>query len=174
MPLITRNGRLLRQGLRLASNTACCCTTIYCPTKCSGTGLPLELLFSVTSFAYSGDIVFDPIGDYILTLNTVSCSQYSGAFFAHPPPGLNPPCFPALCFAGCSHKLFVNLFLGSGGGFSVTVADYDSGGIETGGRCINSTDHQSDICAGSFPISGSITTLQSCTSWTMDYELSLP
>jgi len=36
MPLITRNGRLLRQGLRLASNTACCCDV--CTTVANGSG----------------------------------------------------------------------------------------------------------------------------------------
>ena len=172
MSLYVQNGKLIQKAGTLGTSVGCCCKTIYCPTKCSGVGLPIELLFSVTSFAYSGDIVFDPLGDYILTLNTFGCSQYSGSFFAHPSPLFL--CFPFLCFTGCFYKMSVNLFLGSGGGVSVNIADYDSGGIETGGRCIDATDHESDICAGSFPILGSITTLQSCTSFTMDYELSLP
>jgi hypothetical protein len=173
MPLITRNGRLLRQGLRLASNTACCCTTIYCKNKCSGAGLPRELLFKIKTFVTVGDIVFDPIGDYIITLDTVGCTDYGGSFFPHTFPGPSP-CFPPLCFTSCSHKLIIGMTVGSGGaGVLVLVADYSSGGLSAGGSSVVGTDHISAICSGSYPITGSLSP-NYCLSFTMDYEITLP
>jgi hypothetical protein len=167
-----KDGPVFRDGA-VGTGSECCCTTIYCPTKCSGAGLPLELLFSIKTFVHSGDIVFDPIGDWIITLNTTNCTDYGGSFHPHTAPGPSP-CFPPLCFAACSHKLIIGMTVGSGGaGVSVLVADYSSGGLDAGGRSVVGTDHISDICSGSYPITGSLSPSY-CLGFTMDYEITLP
>lgn len=166
------NGPIFKSGA-VGVESTCCCNTIYCGSKCSGAGLPLELLFSILTFDHTGDIVFDPIGDYIITLDTVGCTDYGGSFYPHTAPG-PLPCFPPLCFTNCSHKLIIGMTVGSGGaGVSVIVADYSSGGLDAGGSALIGTDHINDICSGSYPISGSLNPSY-CLSFTMDYEITLP
>jgi hypothetical protein len=145
---------------------------VACRSKCSGAGLPQELLFSIKTFTYSGNIVFNPVGDWIISLDTASCKDYSGRFYPHSYPG-PLPCWPPLCFVSCSHKLAIGLTIGTGAGVSVLVADYTTGGADTGGNSIANTNHELAICSGAYPISGTVTPYY-CSPFTMDYEISLP
>jgi len=173
MPLYVQNGKLIQKAGALGTSAGCCCNTIYCKTKCSGAGLPRELLFKIKTFVTAGDIVFNPIGDYIITLDTVGCTDYGGSFYPHTYPGPSP-CYPPLCFTACSHKLLIGMTVGSGGaGVSVTVADYSSRGFDSGGRSLVGTDHVSAICSKSYPITGSLSPYY-CLGFTMDYEITLP
>jgi hypothetical protein len=173
MPLYSQNGKLLQKAGKLGTSAGCCCKTISCAAKCSGAGLPRELLFKIKTFTTTGNIVFNPVGDYIITLDTVGCTDYGGSFYPHTFPGPSP-CFPPLCFTSCSHKLIIGMTVGSGGaGVLVLVADYSSGGVDVGGRSVVGTDHISAICSGSYPITASVTS-NYCLSFTMDYEITLP
>jgi hypothetical protein len=84
MPLIVRNGVLLRKGNQLAASTGCCCKSGGpCASQCSGAGVPATITFTVSNFAGLTFSSFNPNGLYVLPNAYAiygNCYYYAGQF----------------------------------------------------------------------------------------------